>query len=320
PPPPPPPSPPPPSPPPPAVPSYRPCEVCVAAKLIPPANDVRPYRFDAATCAAIQRNISDAMNAALNASNISPIFAPFAPNSTTCLDDQVLTCGNFNAEDVGKMESLFNEVSGLLSYFIGVASSGNICNPNLDGYTVLITTDGNSCLDVSQSASCLLPPGPFPNCTCNTTPGVLPFIVSPSYYPRASPSFGSLVTEYCFTVNTMPAAAVVPSTCYKANDLLAKIEWYADEALRSVVKGYTITPSGGSNKKVSPSWGASGASTLKVNLNWNGTEANGGLVCVAVQKPYTMQNLCKGALGQCYASVFNRDNSEYCCPTFRAGP
>ncbi|GIM10082.1 hypothetical protein Vretimale_13858 [Volvox reticuliferus] len=98
---------------------------------------------------------------------------------------------------------------------------------------------------------------------CNTTQGVLPFIVSPSYYPRASPFFGSLVTEYCFTLNTLPAAAIVPSTCYKANDLLAKIEWYADEALRSAVKGYTITPFGGPSKKVFPSWGAPGTSTLK---------------------------------------------------------
>ncbi|GIL86128.1 hypothetical protein Vretifemale_14553 [Volvox reticuliferus] len=238
------------------------------------------------------------MNAALNASNISPIAAPFAPNSTTCFDDTVLTCGNFNGEDLSKLERLFNEVSDLLSYFIGVASSGDICNPKLEGYTVLITTQDNICLDVSQSASCFLPNQPFPNCTCNTTQGVLPFIVSPSYYPRASPFFGSLVTEYCFTLNTLPAAAIVPSTCYKANDLLAKIEWYADEALRSAVKGYTITPFGGPSKKVFPSWGAPGTSTLKVNLNWNGTMANGGLVCVAVQKPYTMQNLCKGAPGQ----------------------
>ncbi|GIL76958.1 hypothetical protein Vretimale_8588 [Volvox reticuliferus] len=260
------------------------------------------------------------MNAALNASNISPIPAPFAPNSTTCFDDTVLTCGSFNGADVSKLESLFNDVSGLLSYFIEVASSGDICNPKLEGYSVLITTDDNSCLDISQSASCFLPREPFPNCTCDTTQGVLPFVVSPTYYPRASPFFGPSTTEYCFTISTLPPADIVNSTCYQAGDKLAKIEWYADESLKSMVKGYTITPFGGPSKKVSPSWGASGVSTLKVTLNWNDTEANGGLVCVAIMKAVNMETLCKGAPGQCYASVFNRDNSDYCCPIFRTGP
>ncbi|GIL56727.1 hypothetical protein Vafri_12042 [Volvox africanus] len=308
-------------PPPPNVIAYRYCEVCVAAKLVPPANDVRPYRFDAATCATIQQQIADAMNAALSASNITPVFMPFAPNSTTCSDDTVRTCGVFNGLEVSTLESLFREVSGLMSYFIDVAAGGNVCNPQLEGYSVEITTEDNPCLDVSQSASCYLPPTPFPNCTCNTTQGVLPFLVSPNYYSRANSSWGSSVTDYCFTLDTLSAAAIVPSTCYSANDKLAKIEWYANEALRSAVKGYTIYPAGAtSGKKVSPSWGAAGTSTLKVTLNWTDAEANGGLVCVAVQKPYTMADLCKGAPGQCYASLFNRDNSDYCCPIFRAGP
>ncbi|GIM03932.1 hypothetical protein Vretimale_8588 [Volvox reticuliferus] len=313
----------PPPPPPPVVPSYRPCEVCVAAKLIPPANDIRPYRFDAATCAAIQRNISDAMNAALNASNISPIFAPFAPNSTTCFDDTVLTCGSFNGEDVSKLESLFNDVSGLLSYFIEVASSGDICNPKLDGYTLLITTDDNSCLDVSQSAGCFLPDTPFPNCTCNVTQGILPFTVAATYERvQPSPNF-NLCDEYCFTINALPpTASLLPSTCYQAGDKLAKIEWYADVDKRSIVKGFALYPAVGPTKTASPSWGAPVANTLKVTLNWNDTEAVGGVVCVAIRQPYTMDDLCVDPHNQCYVSIFNRDddNNNYCCPTFRSGP
>ncbi|EFJ42019.1 extracellular matrix glycoprotein pherophorin-V13, partial [Volvox carteri f. nagariensis] len=115
------------------------------------------------------------------------------------------------------------------------------------------------------------------------------------------------------------------STCYNANDALAKIEWYlacvsmtAGDAFRSAVKGFTVYPAGGSNKTIADSWGATGTDTLKVNLNWNLLQANGGKVCVAIQNPFTMGDICKGALG--YASIFNRDNSDYCCPIYRTGP
>ncbi|GIL56731.1 hypothetical protein Vafri_12042 [Volvox africanus] len=311
-------------PPPPNVIAYRYCEVCVAAKLVPPANDVRPYRFDAATCATIQQQIADAMNAALSASNITPVFMPFAPNSTTCSDDTVRTCGVFNGLEVSALESLFTAVSDLMSYFIEVASSGNVCNPQLERYTVEITTEDNPCLDVSQSASCYLPSTPFPNCTCNLTQGVLPFTIGTTYsHVRNSTNF-PLSDEYCFAINPLPSTApLVPSTCYQENDTIAKLEWYADDSVRSYVKGFMLYPAVGPSKKVSPSWGALGASTLKVSLNWTNEQANGGLVCVAVRQPYSMDDVCVDPPAQqCYVSIFNRDdsnNNDYCCPTFRAG-
>ncbi|GLI65227.1 hypothetical protein VaNZ11_008711, partial [Volvox africanus] len=314
-----------PPPPPPVVPMYRYCELCVAAKLVPPANDVRPYRFDAATCATIQQNIADAMNAALNVSSISPVFAPFSPNSTNCFNDTVLTCGLFNGLEVSTLESLFIEVSGLLSSFIEVAAGGSVCNPRLEGYSVEITTDGNSCLDVSQSASCFLPQTPFPNCTCNITKGVLPFTVAATYSQVKNSSNFTLSDEYCFTIAALPPTVpIVKSTCYQENDTIAKLEWYADDNVRSYVKGFVLYPAVGPVKKVSPSWGAVGANTLKVSLNWTNEQANGGLVCVAIRQPYTMDNVCMDPpSNQCYVSIFNRDdnnNNDYCCPTFRSGP
>ncbi|GIL76971.1 hypothetical protein Vretimale_8580 [Volvox reticuliferus] len=60
-----------------------------------------------------------------------------------------------------------------------------------------------------------------------------------------------------------------------------------------------------------------------VNLNWTPAQANGGVICVALQKPFTMKHLCLG--GRCYASIFNRDieinaGTGYCCPLFPTIP
>ncbi|EFJ42018.1 extracellular matrix glycoprotein pherophorin-V4 [Volvox carteri f. nagariensis] len=311
-------------PPPPVIPPVlRPCDVCIAATIVPPANDVRPYRYDSATCAAIQQNIANAMNSLLGGANIN-VFSPFAPNASQCFDTQIITCGRFNGSDTDALATLTGAVQQQLPAFVEIASGGSVCNPKLEKYTVTVSTINNvadQCLDLSQSASCFLPGVPFPNCTCNTTQGVMPFTVSPTWYAQpANVRWGRNVTEYCFTVNTLQPSQVVPSTCYNANDALAKIEWYASDAFRSAVKGFTVYPAGGSNKTIADSWGATGTDTLKVNLNWNLQQANGGKVCVAIQNPFTMGNICKGALGQCYASIFNRDNSDYCCPIYRTGP
>ncbi|GIM03923.1 hypothetical protein Vretimale_8579, partial [Volvox reticuliferus] len=151
---------------------------------------------------------------------------------------------------------------------------------------------------------------------CNTTHGLLPFTASPTYYRQTSLFFGMYVIEYCFIINSVPEDRILPSTCYKANDPLAKMELYANETLRSAVKGFYVKAAGSSSRTVLASWGPQGTNTLKVNLNWADEEANGSVVCVAIQKPYTMDDLCLGAPGQCIVSLFNRDIGDSCCPFF----
>ncbi|EFJ42051.1 extracellular matrix glycoprotein pherophorin [Volvox carteri f. nagariensis] len=315
-------------PPPPVIPPvFRPCDVCIAATIVPPAIDVRPYRYDSATCAAIQQNIANIMNSLLGAANVGA-FSPFAPNASQCFDTQIITCGRFNGSDSDALALLTEAVQQQLSNFIEIASGGNVCNPKLEKYTVTVSTINNvadQCLSLSQSTSCFLPGVPFPNCTCNTTQGVMPFVVSPTWYAQpANAHWGRNVTEYCFTVNTLPPSQVVPSSCYDPNDALAKIEFYAHDMYRPAVKGFSVYPATNSTTSrtfISDSWGALGVDTLKVSLNWTGEQANGGLVCVAIQNPITMSDVCKGGIGQqCYVSIFNRDNSDYCCPIYRTGP
>lgn len=46
-------------------------------------------------------------------------------------------------------------------------------------------------------------------CRCNTTQGILPYVVSASFYEQASTYFTG-ATEYCFTTSVLPASQVLP--------------------------------------------------------------------------------------------------------------
>ncbi|GIL76538.1 hypothetical protein Vretifemale_6203, partial [Volvox reticuliferus] len=313
-PPPPPPLPPPPPIPPPLVPAFPPrCKVCITAKLQPPAIDIRPYRYDEETCASIQQNISASINTALINSNI-PMVSYFTPNASLCSDLEVTVCGTFfSSVDA---DSFQDTAEQLLSFWISEAAGGNVCQPELEGYTVIVTTGDDSCLPISGSVSCSLPITPFPNCTCNTSQGILPFLVQPRYYPL--PSVNKATTEYCFLVSTIPEDEIVPSTCGVASDKLTKIEWYANQNVSSWIKGINLYSAVGNVTKLAASWGAAGTNTLKATpINWTSAQANGGMVCIEVKKPKSMEDVCLGFSGQCYASTFN--SNKDCCPIYRTG-
>ncbi|EFJ45689.1 extracellular matrix glycoprotein pherophorin-V9 [Volvox carteri f. nagariensis] len=333
----PPPPPPPPSPPPappPFVPGFFDCELCFAAELTPPT-DSAPYRFDNATCTAFQTAVSEDMNSILQNFNVT-IKSPY-PNSTSCTGTQAIVCGKFLKGDLALLEqTVRSEIYQKVVKWLAIITGEGECKPQLSGYEVTVKTlpgASPACIDVEAAVLCLiydpppppppLPPLPFPNCTCNTTQNIMPYKLSPTWYTTNSSR--SYASEYCFTLSVLPPELVVPSTCMSKNDTLAKLEWYIDERMRPAVKGFTLYPAVGPSRTVSPSWGATGVQTLKVNLNWNATMANGGKVCIAVAKPYRLEDLCLGprgtaSIGKCYASIFNRDSSDYCCPTYLTSP
>ncbi|EFJ40053.1 extracellular matrix glycoprotein pherophorin-V3 [Volvox carteri f. nagariensis] len=302
------------------------CSFCIVATLQPPAYDVRPYRFDEATCAAIQQKISDFMNSLLEAANIY-VFSPFVP--TDCSGTQLNVCGAFNGSDVAAVHNVKKALQQQLPVFLELASDNDICQPQLEGYQVVISTEQfveHRCLDdLSPSSKHCDPWAPFPSCSpscrCDKNQGVLPYTVSPNWYTQpGNIRWGRNVTEYCFTVNTVDSSQLKPSSCYSVSDALAKIEWSAEDTLRSAVRGFTVYPAGGPMKTIADSWGATGTDTLKVTLNWTEEQANGGVVCVAIQNHITMSNLCKTGYGQCYVSIYNSYKSGSCCPTYRTGP
>ncbi|GIL64217.1 hypothetical protein Vafri_18187, partial [Volvox africanus] len=315
---PPPPPPPPPSPPPPTPPiSIQPalpprCSVCISARLQPPPFDLRPYRYDNITCASIQQSISNSINTALNKSFI-PMVSYFAGNSSLCSSLEVSVCGKFfSSYDAQDFKTT---AEGLMPFLIDLAAGGTVCRAELEGYQVVVTTDGSDCLPVASSASCFLPFTPFPNCTCNTTQGILPFAVSPRYVTGLKTA---TTTEYCFTISTIPQNQVVPSACAVANDVLVKVEWYANQNMSSWVWGINLYPATGPKVTRAASWGAAGTNSLKATpINWTTTQANGSRVCVEMKNPRTMADLCLGINSQCYASTFN--SNKDCCPIFRTG-
>lgn len=140
------------------------CEVCVAAKLEPPPNDFRPFRYDGASCASVQQNIAGLMNAAVDAANI-PMLQRFAPNSSYCLSGtEVLTCGRINnTVDLSALDRTLDEAAQMS--MVAAAAGGDVCRPQLEGYHVVVETYDNLCVNFSRSAACALPDVPFPNCT-----------------------------------------------------------------------------------------------------------------------------------------------------------
>jgi hypothetical protein len=72
-------------------------------------------------------------------------------------------CGTFvSSVDA---ESLTAAAEGLLPLWVEVAAGGSVCRPELEGYRVEVTTDGNTCMPLQASVGCFLPLSPFPNCT-----------------------------------------------------------------------------------------------------------------------------------------------------------
>ncbi|GLC50677.1 hypothetical protein PLESTB_000406900 [Pleodorina starrii] len=238
----------------------------------------------------------------------------FAPNASKCSGLAVAVCGTFfSSVDAQAFTATAEE---LLPFWIEVAAGGSVCSPELEGYNVVVTTDQNTCMPLASSVSCSLPFTPFPNCTCNTTQGILPFTISPRYYPL--PNANKTTTEYCFPIATIPASQMVPSACGSANDTLTKIEWFANQNMSAAIKGFTLYPAFGNATRLSASWGASGTNTLKATgINWTVAQASGGLVCVELRKPFTMDDICLGFPSQCYASTFN--SNKDCCPIYRTG-
>jgi hypothetical protein len=156
------------------------CAVCITARLRPPVNDVRPYRYDNATCLYIQASISASINAIIAAAGASMLSA-FAPNPANCFDLSVSVCGTFVSDaDASKLKAAAEAQLPLwLAAAVGEARGGSgggggvaiggvvggVCRPELERYRVEVTTEGEACLPLNISTACFLPFNPFPNCT-----------------------------------------------------------------------------------------------------------------------------------------------------------
>ncbi len=87
----------------------------------------------------------------------------FTPNETLCSPLEVSVCGTFlSFFDAQRFQST---AESLLPYWLAISAGGSVCRPELEDYTVTVTTQDSECLPLASSASCYLPFEPFPNCT-----------------------------------------------------------------------------------------------------------------------------------------------------------
>ncbi|GIL58040.1 hypothetical protein Vafri_13239 [Volvox africanus] len=286
------------------------CKVCINAELYPPEIDYRPYRFDEKDCNSFQSSVASLLNNVIDDNGGQHNFG-FLPDPSLCEATKVSICG-FGFLDV--IELLQSKIDENAIAFYDAVTGGEMCHPKYDNYGLTITVD--SCDNILEQPpgvvrECGLLPPPSINCTCNTTAGISPYIVSSSF--REEPSSNSQTALYCFDI--VVNKDILPSTCSDI-DILRKVEFYAEQSLKSFVKSFRLSPNGGSPTTISPSWGPTGSNLLKASLYWTKDQATGASVCVEVKKPMTMLELCGG--WKCYVYLYNPDLK--CCPLSTSGP
>ncbi|EFJ45616.1 extracellular matrix glycoprotein pherophorin-V8, partial [Volvox carteri f. nagariensis] len=298
--------------PPPDPPVFCTSQVCYIAELEPPTPDVRPYRFDDATCTSLKVQLGKASQAINVGSDTLASYLDLVLR--VCEGTRVVMCSNFtesNVTDAAWKTAFAGANTELVTFFLSLIS-GPTCLPELDGYTIRTRANSEKCVlfDEERSIPCVPPPGV--NCSCDVKQGVLPFVVGARYAPAASlPPSKVPTTDYCFTIST--TTNIAPSNCTSISTI-GKVELIADPSLRAFVRGFTLYLNNGTSTKISPTWGSN---TLRAtNLLWSVAEADGARVCVTLRNPVTMIDICQGT--RCTVSVFNEDKD--CCPLFYSGP
>ncbi|GLC61066.1 hypothetical protein PLESTB_001712600 [Pleodorina starrii] len=317
------------------VPSFCSGDVCLNVGRPRNINSTSAY-FDAASCVRVQANMSASLNAAIARVGL-PMNDSFKVASERCSRDGMTSsvCAKFLVQDTPEERVLLTRfqvaAQALAPSFLAAAADN--CDDGVEGKPLEVWSDNSFCVPLTGFGSCTItripaparppppspptPPPAFPNCSCNTRPGTVPFMVNSEY--TVGSRRGSN-TEYCFHFYTIPKEQIMPSKCSVPFDAMAKVEWRAKDSMRQYVKGFILYPAVGERSRASAIWDTPGTDVLKATkLNWSPEEVDGGRVCVQIEKPYTMADLCVStAPGQCNVRIYN--SNQACCPIFPATP
>ncbi|GIM01232.1 hypothetical protein Vretimale_6037 [Volvox reticuliferus] len=297
--------------------NINPCKTCIYFSLTPMGTIIRPYNFTATQCASLAAAVAHDMSVQSAVANAS-----ISSNFTTvsCVNNQLKVCGDF-ASDVegGKLKAYIDDMAiQWLSQVTGDLSAS--CPIALANYTVTVTVGGNgddpavlpaSCLEAVKSIGCKPNSFPFPKCVCNITQGILPFAPDGLITQLDGRKARSLL--YCLSFKTLNP---IPGPCSNGT-IFQKAEFWANEAVRTKVLGFSLKAAGASSwKNISATWGGKGEETLKATpINWTLAQANGGTVCMEVDRSVTLDQLCLGPdPNTCWANLF--DPSRMCCPLY----
>ncbi|EFJ49346.1 extracellular matrix glycoprotein pherophorin-V10 [Volvox carteri f. nagariensis] len=298
--------------------NVNPCKTCVYFSLTPYGSISRPYSFTPSQCASLATVVANDMKNQADG-NDAAISTNFS--LVSCEGTQVKICGDFMSDaDGAKLKPFIDDMAiSWLSQVAGNLSSS--CPVALSNYTVSVAVGGNgtdigslppSCLDAVKSTACKPNPFPFPKCVCNITQGVSPF--APSDLITELPGRRSRSILYCFlfkVVDAIPGQFCTNATTFQ------KVEFWANEAVRTKVLGFSLRAAGATEwKNISTSWGGKGEETLKATpIGWNLGQANGGHVCVEVDRSVSLDTLCLGPTpNTCWINIF--DPSRTCCPLY----
>ncbi|EFJ49282.1 extracellular matrix glycoprotein pherophorin-V15 [Volvox carteri f. nagariensis] len=315
--------PPPPPLPPPATPT--PCTVCAYLTLTP-SSPIYPISITTEQC----DNFAEIITADVS-SQAEMVAAPLLdmPYTTSCSETQIKVCGTFkSAVETASLQTwVTSRVAHWLSLATGDSSSGSggSCPAFLYGYRVTVTVGGDgqwptipaSCLSASVSTVCEAQPVPYPKCACNSRPRATPFAAIPLIFK--APGRTSSTTLYCFTTDVISPYSSTGS-CGSSTTLL-KAEIWANEAKRRKVVAIAVQPANSTDLTFhAPTWGAVGEQTLKATpLMWDLTQANGGKICLELDKATDLGSFCNNVPGSpptCWITFFSPDKK--CCPLFAA--
>jgi hypothetical protein len=89
----------------------------------------------------------------------------FGPDPTKWSDTVVGVCGVFNRSNDIEDATFQAEMEALMPAWINAASGDDICDPELEGYSVAVAST-HPCLELFSAMHCDPPPtNRFPNCT-----------------------------------------------------------------------------------------------------------------------------------------------------------
>ncbi|EFJ39590.1 extracellular matrix glycoprotein pherophorin-V39 [Volvox carteri f. nagariensis] len=222
---------------------------------------------------------------------LPPMVVNFTVDPTRCQPTKVSVCGSFvSQEEARKLEPW----AALQSPFWLDSLVGQ-CNAVNSGLSFLLRSETDNCLKViTEKTDCKDTVNvTFPPCKCDNRKYATPFYVVPTPATQ-EPGRDPWTNLYCFKTKVAPKESVIAGPC-NSSSTLHKAEIWADMSLRRQVRGFRLTPSGGTPRWASTSWGPSGANQLKAtNINWSSSAAQGGEICIELKNTTTLSQLCLG--------------------------
>ncbi|EFJ39588.1 hypothetical protein VOLCADRAFT_100776, partial [Volvox carteri f. nagariensis] len=274
------------------------------------------FTIDSDKCQAVQAQIASDFVSQIAFMGLPPMVVNFTVDPTRCQPTKVSVCGSFVSEE----EARKLEPWAALQSPLWLDSLVGQCNAVNSGLSFLLRSETDDCLKViTEKTDCKDTVNvTFPPCKCDNRKYATPFYVVPTPATQ-EPGRDPWTNLYCFKTKVAPKESVIAGPC-NSSSTLHKAEIWADMSLRRQVRGFRLTPSGGTPRWASTSWGPSGANQLKAirrDLESQASIVQNPCRTVMVSAAWSVHQKAENrrALGPCVVNCWRAVQSEVANPT-----